>query len=147
MKIAISCFSPLVQNSLSFFLKDYLSSESECDFIITDDINQKHYTKAVCLVSDDVHSHIRKPFTQQSLSEDIQAFYEKIQSQAVDISHQSTHLQETQTLPEAFEPPMSPPSYPQPKIPKQLESQIEQLCQESAKELTQKILTLLKHTQ
>ncbi|TLD88989.1 hypothetical protein LS66_005560 [Helicobacter sp. MIT 03-1614] len=146
MKIAISCFSPLMQNSLSFFLKDYLSSESECDFIITDDVNEKKYTKAVCFVSDDVHSHIRKPFTQQSLFEDIQAFYENIQSQAVDMPSQSAHLQEVQSLPEVFEPPMSPPSYPQRKIQGQLEAQIEQICQESARDLTQKIIALLKHT-
>ena len=36
MKIAIVCESELLQKSLEIYLKEYLSSLSDCDFVISD---------------------------------------------------------------------------------------------------------------
>ncbi len=138
MKVAISCVSPLVQSSLNFFLKDLCVSEVECDFIITDD-EQKQGSKPLCLVIDEPYSHIRKPFSEKTLQEDLKAFCEKLQ-------YSSKYKKEVQDFPQdmkPFSPPMSPPSYPQSKE-DSLEEQIYRLCEQSARELTDKILALLK---
>ncbi|TLD96109.1 hypothetical protein LS71_007660 [Helicobacter jaachi] len=153
MKVAIDCVSPLVQSSLNAFLKHYLASQEECDFIITDDM-QKVSQKPLCFVGDDECCHIHKPFTQKSLLKDIQAFYEQHLDKFA-TPHESITLHETATLNElatqdtesslsalkAFEPPMSAPQYPH----DDLEDKIQALCEQSAKELAHKIMTLLKH--
>lgn len=150
MKIAISCQSPLLQSSLSFFLKPYLASEDVCDFIITDD-EQRQDSKPLCLILDKAYSHIRKPFSEQSLQVDIQAFYEKLQfSQKNDVNpHSALDSQSNEQnfhniQDKSFTPPMSPPSYPKDSTNDALTKHIQKLCEESAKELSQKILALLK---
>lgn len=136
MKIALSCGSPLVQSSLEFFLKNMLVSEEECDFVITDD-EKKQSNKPLCLVIDEAYSHIKKPFNAQSLSEDLRAFYEKIQYS----SKKAESLNQAPQF-EPFSPPMQPPVYAHKGD--DLESRIYALCEEHTKELAQKIIALLK---
>ena len=154
MKIALLCHSPLVQSSLGFFLENYLSSEEECDFIITDDETRKSH-KPICLVSDEAHSHIHKPFTQQSLQEDLQSFYEKLLYTQLHHKPESTPSESSlnaalesaiaadlaQMTP--FEPSLTPPSYPK-DTSSELEAQIHALTQQSAKDLASKIIELIK---
>ena len=129
MKIAISCLSPLVQSSLEYFLKDSVTSEAECDFIISDDENRRD-TKPLCLVLDEAYSHIRKPFNTQSLNEDLAAFYEKLT-----YSHKNTESSSLHTMNNALS---------QSANITDLESRIRTLCDESAKALADNIIALLK---
>ncbi|SQB98993.1 hypothetical protein [Helicobacter fennelliae] len=74
MKIAIVCESELLQKSLEIYLKEYLSSLSDCDFVISD--YNASDLKPLCLVGNGQNAHIKKPFTQLSLLKDIYDFYE-----------------------------------------------------------------------
>lgn len=134
MKIAISCVSPLVQRSLSFFLKEYCVDEEESDFIISDDEN-KQSKKPLCLIIDEAHSHIRKPFSAESLYEDIRAFYEKLQY---------SHNHKTDSIKirdmKSFHPSMSPPNYPQ----RDMSECIRDICMKNAENLANEIISLLK---
>lgn len=137
MKIAISCVSPLVQSSLEHFLKDMLVSEEECDFVISDD-EKRQSAKPLCLVLDEPYSHIRKPFSAQSLNDDLQAFDEKIRYSSKKI--EST----TNEIPfESFVPSVEPPVYAHSNA-QDIQSLIRAVCDEHAKELSDKIFALLK---
>ncbi|PAF45091.1 hypothetical protein [Helicobacter sp. 11S02596-1] len=73
MKISIMCQSTLLQEALSYYLKDSLSDFEGCDFVISDMPMNAH--KPVCLITADQNTNICKPFTQASLLRDIQTFY------------------------------------------------------------------------
>ncbi|MGL2343729.1 hypothetical protein ACOWK9_06160 [Helicobacter pylori] len=70
MKIFLSCKSLLIQRSLEFYLSDYLSSVEVCDFVLSDD-ETLEINKPLCFIEE----CLRKPFTKQSVKEDIKNFY------------------------------------------------------------------------
>ncbi|WRE84862.1 dihydroneopterin aldolase [Helicobacter pylori] len=70
MKIFLSCKSLLIQRSLEFYLSDYLSSVEVCDFVLSDD-ETLEINKPLCFIEE----RLRKPFTKQSVKEDIKNFY------------------------------------------------------------------------
>ncbi|RVY18154.1 dihydroneopterin aldolase [Helicobacter pylori] len=70
MKIFLSCKSLLIQRSLEFYLSDYLSPMEVCDFVLSDD-EKLETNKPLCFIEE----RLRKPFTKQSVKEDIKNFY------------------------------------------------------------------------
>ncbi|MGL2839905.1 hypothetical protein ACQJ9R_00670 [Helicobacter pylori] len=70
MKIFLSCKSLLIQKSLEFYLSDCLSPMGVCDFVLSDD-ETLEINKPLCFIEE----RLRKPFTKQSVKEDIKNFY------------------------------------------------------------------------
>ncbi|WQS57975.1 dihydroneopterin aldolase [Helicobacter pylori] len=70
MKIFLSCKSLLIQKSLEFYLSDCLSPVGVCDFVLSDD-ETLEINKPLCFIEE----CLRKPFTKQSVKEDIKNFY------------------------------------------------------------------------
>ncbi|NHA63904.1 dihydroneopterin aldolase [Helicobacter pylori] len=70
MKIFLSCKSLLIQRSLEFYLSDCLSSVEVCDFVLSDD-ETLEINKPLCFIEE----CLRKPFTKQSVKEDVKNFY------------------------------------------------------------------------
>ncbi|WQV49552.1 dihydroneopterin aldolase [Helicobacter pylori] len=70
MKIFLSCKSLLIQKSLEFYLSDCLSPREVCDFVLSDD-ETLEINKPLCFIEE----YLRKPFTKQSVKEDIKNFY------------------------------------------------------------------------
>ncbi|RVY29346.1 dihydroneopterin aldolase [Helicobacter pylori] len=70
MKIFLSCKSLLIQRSLEFYLSDCLSSVEVCDFVLSDD-GKLETNKPLCFIEE----RLRKPFTKQSVKEDVKNFY------------------------------------------------------------------------
>lgn len=137
MKIALKCQSPLLESSLMMFLRDYIVCEEECNFIISDEPIDGH--KAVCLIRDGEDSHIRKPFTKESLLEDLHQFYQSIMlnpplQNKIEASSAQESLKD-------FVPLMSPPNYPRNEHTQDLQEQIQKLAQEFA----QKVVTLVQN--
>ncbi|WQW11228.1 dihydroneopterin aldolase [Helicobacter pylori] len=75
MKIFLSCKSLLSQKSLEFYLSDYLSSVEVCDFVLSDD-ETLEINKPLCFIEE----CLRKPFTKQSVKEDIKNFYRALKT-------------------------------------------------------------------
>ncbi|GAA7311911.1 hypothetical protein HpCK6_09490 [Helicobacter pylori] len=75
MKIFLSCKSLLNQKSLEFYLSDYLSSVEVCDFVLSDD-KKLEINKPLCFIEE----CLRKPFTKQSVKEDIKNFYRALKT-------------------------------------------------------------------
>ncbi|MBH0258680.1 dihydroneopterin aldolase [Helicobacter pylori] len=70
MKIFLSCKSLLSQKSLEFYLSDCLSPMGVCDFVLSDD-ETLEINKPLCFIEE----RLRKPFTKQSVKEDVKNFY------------------------------------------------------------------------
>ncbi|GAA7314238.1 hypothetical protein HpM067_03240 [Helicobacter pylori] len=70
MKIFLSCKSLLNQRSLEFYLSGCLSPMEVCDFVLSDD-EKLETNKPLCFIGE----HLRKPFTKQSVKEDVKNFY------------------------------------------------------------------------
>lgn len=70
MKIFLSCKSLLIQKSLEFYLSDCLSPMGVCDFVLSDD-ETLEINKPLCFIEE----CLRKPFTKQSVKEDVKNFY------------------------------------------------------------------------
>ncbi|ADO04018.1 hypothetical protein HPCU_04290 [Helicobacter pylori Cuz20] len=70
MKIFLSCKSLLIQRSLEFCLSDCLSPMEVCDLVLSDD-EKLETNKPLCFIEE----RLRKPFTKQSVKEDIKNFY------------------------------------------------------------------------
>ncbi|WRF80195.1 dihydroneopterin aldolase [Helicobacter pylori] len=70
MKIFLSCKSLLSQKSLEFYLSDCLSPMEVCDFVLSDD-ETLEINKPLCFIEE----CLRKPFTKQSVKEDVKNFY------------------------------------------------------------------------
>ncbi|WP_033764508.1 hypothetical protein [Helicobacter pylori] len=70
MKIFLSCKSLLSQKSLEFYLSDCLSPMGVCDFVLSDD-ETLEIDKPLCFIEE----YLRKPFTKQSVKEDVKNFY------------------------------------------------------------------------
>ncbi|WP_187881612.1 dihydroneopterin aldolase [Helicobacter pylori] len=75
MKIFLSCKSLLIQRSLEFYLSDCLSSMEVCDFVLSDD-ETLEINKPLCFIEE----RLRKPFTKQSVKEDIKNFYRALKT-------------------------------------------------------------------
>ncbi|EKE90724.1 hypothetical protein OUO_0491 [Helicobacter pylori R046Wa] len=75
MKIFLSCKSLLSQRSLEFYLSDYLSSVGVCDFVLSDD-EKLEINKPLCFIEE----RLRKPFTKQSVEEDVKNFYRALKT-------------------------------------------------------------------
>ncbi len=75
MKIFLSCKSLLSQKSLEFYLSDYLSSVEVCDFVLSDD-ETLEINKPLCFIEE----RLRKPFTKQSVKEDVKNFYRALKT-------------------------------------------------------------------
>ncbi|WP_101023476.1 dihydroneopterin aldolase [Helicobacter pylori] len=75
MKIFLSCKSLLIQRSLEFYLSDYLSSVEVCDFVLSDD-ETLEINKPLCFIEE----RLRKPFTKQSVREDVKNFYRALKA-------------------------------------------------------------------
>ncbi|MGN8439818.1 hypothetical protein ACR9LL_00025 [Helicobacter pylori] len=75
MKIFLSCKSLLIQRSLEFYLSDCLSAMEVCDLVLSD--NEKLETnKPLCFIEE----RLRKPFTKQSVKEDVNNFYRALKT-------------------------------------------------------------------
>ncbi|WP_033622406.1 hypothetical protein [Helicobacter pylori] len=70
MKIFLSCKSLLIQKSLEFYLSGCLSPIEVCDFVLSDD-ETLEINKPLCFIEE----RLRKPFTKQSVKEDVKNFY------------------------------------------------------------------------
>lgn len=70
MKIFLSCKSLLNQRSLEFYLSDCLSAMEVCDLVLSDD-ETLEINKPLCFIEE----CLRKPFTKQSVKEDVNNFY------------------------------------------------------------------------
>lgn len=77
MKIAIMCESPLLQKALQSFLKKYLTTTKNCDFIISD--RKIDSNKPICLISQAQDAHIKKPFTRAQLILGVERFFKESQ--------------------------------------------------------------------
>ncbi|MFP6169236.1 hypothetical protein ACLGB0_02685 [Helicobacter pylori] len=75
MKIFLSCKSLLIQRSLEFYLSDYLSPMEVCDLVLSDD-ETLEINKPLCFIEE----CLRKPFTKQSVKEDIKNFYRALKT-------------------------------------------------------------------
>ncbi|GAA9609329.1 hypothetical protein UBN99_06600 [Helicobacter pylori] len=75
MKIFLSCKSLLSQRSLEFYLSGCLSPMEVCDFVLSDD-EKLETNKPLCFIEE----HLRKPFTKQSVKEDINNFYHALKT-------------------------------------------------------------------
>ena len=77
MKINICCKSPILQKTLDLYLKDYISSYDNCDFVISDEISDD-INKPICLATLREDSDIRRPMHRESLFRDLCVFYENL---------------------------------------------------------------------
>ncbi|MCH4605440.1 hypothetical protein [Helicobacter pylori] len=75
MKIFLSCKSLLNQRSLEFYLSDCLSAMEVCDLVLSDD-EKLETNKPLCFIEE----RLRKPFTKQSVKEDINNFYRTLKT-------------------------------------------------------------------
>ncbi|WP_187952659.1 dihydroneopterin aldolase [Helicobacter pylori] len=75
MKIFLSCKSLLNQKSLEFYLSGCLSSVEVCDFVLSDD-ETLEINKPLCFIEE----CLRKPFTKQSVIEDIKNYYHALKT-------------------------------------------------------------------
>ncbi|WRC86332.1 dihydroneopterin aldolase [Helicobacter pylori] len=75
MKIFLSCKSLLNQRSLEFYLSDCLSAMEVCDLVLSDD-EKLETNKPLCFIEE----CLRKPFTKQSVKEDIKNFYRTLKT-------------------------------------------------------------------
>ncbi|MCQ2766713.1 dihydroneopterin aldolase [Helicobacter pylori] len=75
MKIFLSCKSLLIQRSLEFYLSDCLSPMEVCDLVLSDD-ETLETNKPLCFIEE----CLRKPFTKQSVKEDIKNFYRALKA-------------------------------------------------------------------
>ncbi|MFP6036370.1 hypothetical protein ACLGD5_03130 [Helicobacter pylori] len=75
MKIFLSCKSLLIQRSLEFCLSGCLSPMEVCDFVLSDD-ETLEINKPLCFIEE----CLRKPFTKQSVKEDVKNFYRALKT-------------------------------------------------------------------
>ncbi|RAX57686.1 hypothetical protein CCZ01_05205 [Helicobacter monodelphidis] len=94
MKIAVMCDSPLLQKCLEYYLKDFIVSYRQCDFVIAD--KKVETTKPTCLVSSTDEANIKKPFNRTDLKLGIEAFFKSLRLKPslkeIDIHHKDYAL-------------------------------------------------------
>ncbi|MGP1449674.1 MAG: hypothetical protein ACTTJS_00940 [Wolinella sp.] len=95
MKLAIICDSPLLDRCLEYYLRDYVTSYRQCDFIIADK-ELKEVQKPVCLISASDSAHIQKPFTPSQLLFGVEEFFKTLSIRPsfdeIDESHENYAL-------------------------------------------------------
>lgn len=72
MKIALECRSLLLRQALEKFLKSYLCSQDEADFLIAD--RPIAASKPVFLIGSYEEAHLRKPFSCSQLLHHLETF-------------------------------------------------------------------------
>ena len=77
MKINICCKRKKKKKTLDLYLKDYISSYDNCDFVISDEISDD-INKPICLATLREDSDIRRPMHRESLFRDLCVFYENL---------------------------------------------------------------------
>jgi hypothetical protein len=93
VKFKIDCKSPLLQYSLTYFLKDYLSEDG---ILITDDINKKDaiiigkditkpFSKKSLILELENLNTISNNFTNSSIEEKIELLCEKFKKELIEI--------------------------------------------------------------
>ncbi len=74
MKITIDCDSVLLQKSLEIFLKEFKSTDKNCDFLISDKLFKVN--KPLLFISNSSNqSYLKKPFSKSKLLTAIEKFY------------------------------------------------------------------------
>lgn len=76
MKIGILVQSPLLERTLQLYLREYLVNLSECDFVITDKVDESQ-RKPICLINFSEDSDILRPIYKESLMSDLARFNAK----------------------------------------------------------------------
>lgn len=74
MRISINCKSQILEKTLKIYLKKNITSIEDCDFIISDDINNI-FNKDVCFISFNDDTNIKRPFSKESLLSDLANFF------------------------------------------------------------------------
>lgn len=77
MKIGILVQSPLLEHTLQLYLREYLVNLSECDFVITDKVDESQ-RKPICLINFSEDSDILRPIYKESLMSDLARFSTKL---------------------------------------------------------------------
>ena len=87
MKISFECDCVLLEESLKLFLRDFISSRKDCDFIVAD---RKIETKKPVFVIAEHSPHLKIPFSKEALISALEEFYSAIQfSEPAASSHTS----------------------------------------------------------
>lgn len=78
MKIHIECKDIMLQKTMELFLKEYMTSKKDCDFLVCDE--KTSYKKAQFIVGD--KSFLKLPFSKEKLLEALSEFYSVISGNA-----------------------------------------------------------------
>ena len=76
MKVAVICNSLLLRKSLEIFLRDRLSSQSGCDFVVSD--RALEVDKPVFLITREKDTNLAKPFSKTRLVKALDEYYKSI---------------------------------------------------------------------
>ena len=76
MKVAVICNSLLLRKSLEIFLRDRLSSQSGCDFVVSD--RALEVDKPVFLITREKDTNLAKPFSKTRLIRALEEYYKSI---------------------------------------------------------------------
>ena len=76
MKVSILVKSPLLERTLQLYLREYLVNVDECDFVITDEVDEA-LNKPICLINFNEDSDILRPIYRDSLMSDLSRFNAK----------------------------------------------------------------------
>lgn len=77
MKIGILVQSPLLERTLQLYLREFLVNIDECDFVITDKVDES-IIKPICLINFSEDSDILRPIYKESLMSDLARFSTKL---------------------------------------------------------------------
>lgn len=77
LKIGILVESPLLERTLQLYLREYLVNVDECDFVITDEVDETQ-RKPICLINFSEDSDILRPIYKESLMSDLARFSTKL---------------------------------------------------------------------
>ena len=77
MKVSILVKSPLLERTLQLYLREYLVNVDECDFVITDEVDET-LNKPICLINFNEDSDILRPIYRDSLMGDLSRFNAKV---------------------------------------------------------------------
>ena len=77
MKISILVKSPLLERTLQLYLREHLANVDECDFVITDEVDDT-LNKPICLINFSEDADILRPIYRDSLMGDLARFSAKL---------------------------------------------------------------------
>ena len=97
MKVAIICQSPLLEQSLKLFLKEYLESYKKSDFVITDKIIDDINKPQFIISFDRQQANLAIPFGKTTLMIALKKFY---QAHKVNLPKKDIELQIEELLKE-----------------------------------------------